>query len=121
MNLRKTVARGILAVIYLGIGVLAFVYGRGHHLFIDNPSGSGAVTASIGSGKPLTIKDGGMRLIKVKGQEETIHLVFADGRQPLDIRVSIPILADTVGINLSGLQAGAQVEAIPLPDSTEEH
>jgi hypothetical protein len=121
VNVRKTAARGLLAIVYLGIGVLAFLSGRGHHLFIDNPVGGGAVTVSIEGGKPLTIRDGGMRVMQVKGQEEDIHFAFADGRPAFDVKVSIPLVADTVGLQVAGLQAGAQVKAMALPDSTEEH
>lgn len=119
---RKLVARSILAVVYIGIGVLAFVTGRSHKVFLDNPKDASAyVSFSVDGQKPIRVRPNGCRVMEAKGPSHHLKIEFEDGTAPIETHFHITPFTDAVLFSVAALNQGAPPHPQIVPGDTEEH
>ena len=98
---RRTIIRAILIVLWIVLGILLFVFNRGHTLLVDNrnvenPSlrAPDLITVTVNKGKSLEFFRGDRDLFEVGGGKHRIHVEFSDGKPPFETTFTLPLGPD---------------------------
>jgi hypothetical protein len=112
---RPRIIRITLAALWIGLGVLLFVFNRGHTLLVDNrnveDSGIRApdlIKVSV-DGKPaLEFLRGDRDRVTVAGIRHRIRIEFTDGRPPFEGAFALPIKDDMYILSAPKMIAGIE-------------
>jgi hypothetical protein len=98
---RRLRIRAALAVLWIGLGALIFVFNRGHTLLVDNrnlenPPGRAPdlITVSVDSSRPLEFFRGDRDRFTVTGSKHRITISFSDGTPDFTGTFILPIRDD---------------------------
>ncbi len=137
MNAKKTMARGIAAALYLGLGALAVLTGRKHEVYFNNyamssagsaqaadsassQATSGAAVVTVEGMKPLRVRANGMRLAIVGSRTYSFTVEYEDGRPAFKGAFRVPFSVDVAVIPVAGLSEGDVVVVAPAAGALAE-
>jgi hypothetical protein len=121
---RRLLVRGSLIVVYLGIMMMAFVFGKGHTILLDNKdSGDGSVkafenvTVTVDGQEPTELASGDRDMAKVRAQWHTIKLDI--NGQIVEKKITVPLGTNVLLLSLPKLVAGVEPAIIPFVAADE--
>jgi hypothetical protein len=121
---RRLLVRGILAVVYIAVMVLAFVMGKGHTILLDNKdSEDGSVKAfenvsvSVDGQEAIDFMAGDRDQAKVRAQWHTVKIV-ANG-QTIEKKITVPLGENILLLSIPKLAAGTEPAVIPFVQADE--
>jgi len=98
---RRLIIRLALVVVWVSLGVLLFVFNRGHQILLDNRNLSSPemrapdmITVTVNKSKPLEFFRGDRDVVDVGGGTHHIKVVFSDGKPPFEARFKLPLGPD---------------------------
>ncbi|MDR2210094.1 MAG: hypothetical protein LBO65_01305 [Spirochaetaceae bacterium] len=99
--MRRLTIRAILAVLWIGLGALIFVFNRGHTLLVDNRDPENPrhrapdrIEVSVDSNRPLEFFRGDRDRFTVTGSKHRITIRFSDGTPDFTGTFILPIRDD---------------------------
>jgi len=111
--LRRTLVRTALILVYVGLMVLVFVFGKGHTLLVDNKDVAGTdlrayslVKITVDNLKPSEETKGDRDMFKIKGQKHRIVLEVPGDPNKIVRYVTIPMGSEIVLLSIPKLAAG---------------
>jgi hypothetical protein len=132
VNVRQTLIRAVLCVLWISLGAVIFVVFRGHTLLVDNRNleesairAPDLITVSVDVGKGVEFFRGDRDRFTVRGSAHRIRVEFSDGRPPFDAAFDLPLRGDTYILSvprmINGLDPFVEVfHAAPEPRVPEE-
>jgi hypothetical protein len=110
---RRIIIRLILVLLWIGCGVLLFIFNRGHTLLVDNRNlenpelrAPDMITVFIDNQSGLEFFRGDRDRFQVAGTNHRIYIEFSDGAPPFESAFSLPIRDDVYILSIPGLMAG---------------
>ena len=101
VNRRRLFIRLMLAVFWIGLGVLLFVKSRGHTVLLDNKNvdtpvlkAPDLITVSVDGKSAVEFFRGDRELVKVAGSRHNIRVEFSDNTPPFNTQFSLPLWPD---------------------------
>jgi len=98
---RRWIIRLALAAVWIGLGVLLFLFNRGHTLLVDNKNledmnikAPDLIKVTVNKGKSLEFFRGDRDLFKVKGSRHRISIEYSDGTEPFEKEITLSLLPD---------------------------
>jgi hypothetical protein len=114
--LRRVVVRSCLIVVYVALMVIAFVFGKGHTLLVDNKDVEGManltafddVVVGVDSQKTSELASGDRDMFKVQGQRHRITLDIMGQADKVVKDITLPLNQNMVVLSLPKLVAGVE-------------
>jgi hypothetical protein len=110
---RRIVIRLILVFLWIGCGVLLFIFNRGHTLLVDNRDlenperrAPDMITVFIDNQNGLEFFRGDRDRFQVAGTNHRIYIEFSDGTPPFESAFSLPVRDDMYILSIPKLTAG---------------
>jgi hypothetical protein len=107
---RQWLIRGAVAVLWIVLGVVIFIFNRGHQLLIDNHgvdslslTASDSLKLSLNNGKKVEFYRNDRDIFDVGGGTQRIRIEFSDGTPPLEARFKLPLKDDMYLLSLPKL------------------
>ncbi|QQO10404.1 DUF6672 family protein [Breznakiella homolactica] len=133
-SIRRTLIRGALVLLWIGLGVVTFIFARGHTLLVDNRNAEDGsyrapdlIKVSVDGGKGLEFFRGDRDRFTVVGKKHTIRVEFSDGTPPFEGKFELPLENDMYMLSVPKMIRGIEpfVEIFhtapePRRDDTEE-
>ena len=98
---RRLIIRSVLAVVWIGLGVVLFVLARGHSILLDNRNLSAPeirapdmIKVTVNKVKPLEFFRGDRDIVEVGGGRNRITVEFIDGTPPFEAHFDLPLGPD---------------------------
>jgi len=98
---RRLIIRLALVVVWIGLGVLLFLFNRGHTILLDNRNvadlqlrAPDLITVTVDKLKPLEFFRGDRDMVKVGGGSHHIRVEFSDGNPPFEKQFNLPLKPD---------------------------
>jgi len=98
---RRLLIRLALVVVWIGLGVLLFLFNRGHTILIDNRNVASPelrapdlITVTVDKQKPMEFLRGDRDIVKVGGGSHHIIVEFSNGDPPYGKQFSLPLKPD---------------------------
>ena len=112
MLTRRFIIRLSLAVLWVAVGVLLFIFYRGHMLLIDNHDidemrASNLISVTVDKRKPLEFFRGDRDQIRVGGSRHRICIEYTDGTPPFKTGFTLPLWPDMYLLSIPRLTSGA--------------
>jgi hypothetical protein len=132
VNVRMILIRAVLCVLWVSIGIVIFVFFRGHTLLVDNRNIEEAsirapdlITVYVNKEKGLEFFRGDRDRFTVSGSRHSIRVEFSDGRPPFETAFALPIRDDTYILSvprmINGIDPFVEVfQMVPEPRAPEE-
>ena len=124
LKIRRLAVRAGLLVVYVALMCVAFIFGKGHTVLLDNKdSQDGTVkaiesmTVSVNGGEPIEFMGGDRDMAKVRAQWHTIK-VDING-QVVEKKFTVPLGADMVLLSIPKLLAGVEPAVVPFVPENE--
>ena len=121
---RSLFVRGALLVVYVSIMMVAFVFGKGHTILLDNKdSADGAVkafenvTVSVDGQEPMEFMSGDRDLAKVRAQWHSIE-VTVNGQKTVK-KFTVPLGESVLLLSIPKLVAGVEPSIITFVQADE--
>ena len=121
---RRMLVRGILLVAYIGFMMVAFIFGKGHTILLDNKDSADGtvkafenVTVTVDGQEPMEFISGDRDITKVRAQWHSIKVVVMNGEtveKTIEKKFTIPLGLDTALVSVPKLVAGAEPFLIPF-------
>lgn len=119
LNPRRLAVRGGLVVVYAALMALAFTFGKGHTVLLDNKdSEDGSIkaiesmTISVNGGEPIEFMAGDRDMTKVRAQWHTIKIDI--NGQVVEKKFSVPLGEEMVLLSIPKLLAGQEPAVVPF-------
>jgi hypothetical protein len=114
-GLRMAVIRAALIVLWIGIGVVLFIFSRGHALLVDNRNlqdegirAPDLVTVFVDNQNGLEFFRGDRDRFQVAGSNHRIYVEFSDGRPPVEKAFTLPIKDDMYILSVPRMISGIE-------------
>lgn len=132
INTRKRVIQLSLAVLWIVLGIILFVFNRGHTLLVDNRNLEDAnlrapdlITVAVDKSAPLEFFRGDRDLYQVGGGRHRIRIEFSDGNPPFETDFTLPLGPDMFILSVPKMINGIEpyIEVFytePEPPSDDE-
>jgi hypothetical protein len=97
---RRLILRIVLAVIWIGLGIILFIFNRGHTLLVDNKNVETGLQApdlikvTVDKKKTLEFFRGDRDIFEVGGGKHRIYIEFSDGKPPFEAYFTLPLGPD---------------------------
>jgi hypothetical protein len=98
---RRLVIRIVLIVIWIGLGIVLFIFNRGHTLLVDNKNVEAAglqapdsIKVTVDKKKTLDFFRGDRDIFEVGGGKHRIYIEFSGGRPPFEAYFTLPLGPD---------------------------
>lgn len=125
---RRPFIRGVLVLLWVGLGVIIFLTGRAHTLLIDNQrAADGSYNAirlaivTIDNQNREEIAERERIRTTVAGTKHTIRVEFIDGRPPVEQKFELPIKEDMYMLSVPKMLAGLDfVEVFRVADQVRQ-
>ena len=98
---RRLIYRLALVVIWIGLGVLLFIFNRGHSLLLDNRNvenlglrAPDSTKVTLNKNGPLELYRGDREIVEVGGGRHSIRIEFSDGTAPFENSFTLPLGPD---------------------------
>ena len=98
---RKILIQISLAIIWIALGILLFIFNRGHTLLVDNRNAEDPqltapdlVIVTVNNNKPLEFFRGDRDLYNLGGGRHKIRIEFSDGRPAFETSFNLPLGPD---------------------------
>jgi hypothetical protein len=121
---RRLVVRAALLVAYAALMAVAFIFGKGHTVLLDNKdSADGTVkaiesmTISVNGQEPMEFMSGDRDMAKVRAQWHTIKIDI--NGQVVEKTFSVPLGQDMVLLSIPMLLAGKEPAVVPFVPADE--
>jgi hypothetical protein len=134
---RKKIIKAAVAFVWVGLGILLFIFNRGHSILLDNhnvesPSlrAPDMIKVTVDKGKSLEFFRGDRDIVDVGGGQHYAKVEFSDGTPPFEASFSLPLGPDIFLLSIpkmiNGIEPYIEVfrtQPRPIPqeeDKTEE-
>jgi hypothetical protein len=129
---RGLIIRSVLVILWIGLGLILFVFNRGHALLVDNRNvqdlnlrASDLITVSVDGQRPLELLRGDRDRLIVKGINHRIRVEFSDGKPPFEGVFKLPLKDDMYLISIPRMTGGIEpflevFHTAPEPRAPEE-
>ena len=114
-NRRRLLIRLVLAVLWIGLGVLLFVKNRGHTVLLDNKNvdtpqitAPGMIMVKVDGKNEMEFFNGDRDLVKVAGSRHKIRVEFSDGSAPFNDQFSLPLGPDMFLLSIPKMLNGIE-------------
>jgi hypothetical protein len=112
---RLVFIRAALIALWIGIGVVLFIFNRGHALLVDNRNlqdegirAPGLVTVYVDNQNGLEFLRGDRDRFQVAGSNHRIYIEFDDGMPPLEKTFTLPIKDDMYILSIPKMISGIE-------------
>jgi hypothetical protein len=121
---RRLIVRGVLVVAYLSLMMVAFIFGKGHTILLDNKDSTDgtvkafeSMTVSVDGQEPIEFMSGDRDLAKVRAQWHTIKIDL--NGQIIEKKFTVPLGMDVALLSIPKLVAGIEPAMIPFVAADE--
>lgn len=121
---RRMLVRGILIVVYAGLMMVAFVFGKGHTVLLDNKDSEDGtvkafeeVTVSVDGQEPIDFMSGDRDIAKVRAQWHSIEITV-NGQKSVK-KFTVPLGLETALLSIPKIVAGIEPALIPFVQADE--
>jgi len=115
VNRRRLLIRLVLAVIWIGLGVLLFVKNRGHTVLLDNKNieipqlaAPDMIRVKVDGKNEMEFFKGDRDLVKVAGSRHRIRVEFSDGSAPFISQFRLPLGPDMFLLSIPKMLNGIE-------------
>jgi hypothetical protein len=112
---RRLIFRLALVVLWIGLGIVLFVFYRGHTVLVDNRNVEAAniraedmITVSLDNIRPLEFFRGDRDLFKVGGGRHKIRIEYSDGKPPFEKSFTLPLAPDMFLLSIPKMTNGVE-------------
>ena len=124
MKLNQIIARALMIIIYISIGIISFSIGRGHRVFLNNYSvgeNSSTATVIIDNQKPVVVKADRLVEILVKGQKHKARIEYSNGFGTIEGNFELPVFDDASVLLLNSISPDGFLTVIKGTSGLSEH
>jgi hypothetical protein len=112
---RRRVIRAALIVLWIGVGVVLFIFNRGHALLVDNRDlqdlgirAPDLITVFVDDGNGLEFFRGDRDRFQAAGSRHRILIEFSDGNPPFEGTFTLPIKDDMYILSIPKMISGIE-------------
>ncbi|MDR0388291.1 MAG: hypothetical protein LBH57_09685 [Treponema sp.] len=112
---RRRIIRAALVVLWIAVGVVLFIFNRGHALLVDNRNlqdqgirAPDMITVFVDNGNGLEFFRGDRDRFQVAGSKHRILVEFSDGTSPFEGTFTLPIKDDMYILSIPKMISGIE-------------
>jgi hypothetical protein len=112
---RRNIIRALLAALWIGIGVVLFIFNRGHALLVDNRNlqeqgirAPDMITVFVDDLNGLEFFRGDRDRFQTAGSNHRIYIEFSDGTPPFEAAFTLPIKDDMYILSIPKMISGIE-------------
>jgi hypothetical protein len=112
---RRNIIRAAFIILWIGLGVILFIFNRGHALLVDNRNlqdegirAPDLITVFVDNQNGLEFFRGDRDRFQVAGSNHRISIEFSDGRPPFEGTFTLPIKDDMYILSVPKMISGIE-------------